>query len=103
MPFVFKAVELCVVNISEDPWTGAKEMCRVLEYGTSKTANIIRAHCSPENITQKYQMMGLVSETRLVNWPTGSQKYEIYINELFVGSQQPLAKKLAEYMGIKII
>ena len=43
-----------------------------------------------------------------MNWPTDSQKYEIYINEegmieLLVGSQQPLAKELPEYMDIKII
>ena len=101
MPFSFNAVELCVVTINEKSWTRAKEVCKALEYGTSKTASIMRAHCSPENITQKYQIMGLVSETRPVNWPTDSQKYDIYINEegmiqLLVGCQLPLAKELAE-------
>ena len=58
MPFTFNAVELCVVTINDKPWTRATKVCRALEYDakTSKTANIIRVHCSPENITQKYQM-----------------------------------------------
>ena len=110
MAFNFNAVESCVVIINRKPWTRAKEVCRALEYGTiaSKTEKIIRAHSSPENITQKYQMIGLVSETEPVHWPNDLQKYHIYINEegmceLLVGSQQSLAKELAEYMGNKII
>ena len=63
------------------PWTRAKEVCKALEYGTSKTTSFMRAHCSPENITQKYQIMGLVSETKPVNWSTDSQKYDINISE----------------------
>ena len=56
MPFTFNAVELCVVTINEKPWTCARELCRALEYDakTSKTANIIKTYCIPENITQKY-------------------------------------------------
>ena len=54
MPFVFNAVELCVVTINEKAWTCAKEVCRELDYGTWKTANIIRAKSSLENTTQKY-------------------------------------------------
>ena len=43
-----------------------------------------------------------------INWPEDSQKFDTYINkegmiELLVKSQQPLAKELAEYMGIKLI
>ena len=72
MPFSFNEVEFCVVTINKKPWRRAREVCRALEYGTSKTANIIKAHCSPENITQKYQMMGLVCETKPVNWPINS-------------------------------
>ena len=55
MPFVFNAVELCVVTINEKPWVCARQVCRALEYDakTSKTANIIKAHISPKNITQK--------------------------------------------------
>ena len=57
MPFSFNAVELCVVTINEKPWVPAREVCKALEYDakTSKTANIIKARCSLENITQKYQ------------------------------------------------
>ena len=33
MPFVFNAVELCVVTINEKPWTRASEVCKALEYG----------------------------------------------------------------------
>ena len=32
MPFSFKAVELCVVTINENPWTGAREVCKALKY-----------------------------------------------------------------------
>ena len=55
MPFVFNAVELCVVIINEKPLVCARQVCRALEYDakTSKTANIIKAHISPKNITQK--------------------------------------------------
>ena len=43
-----------------------------------------------------------------VDWPKNSQPDDYYINEdrmceLLVESQQPLAKKLSEYMGIKIV
>ena len=42
------------------------------------------------------------------DWPKNSQPDKYYISEngmceLLVGSQQPLAKELAEYIGIKII
>ena len=98
MPFTFNAVELCVVNINEKPWTRFKEVCRALEYN-KKTADIVKAFCSRENYTEKYQMIKLVSETRSVNWPPDSQKYNIYINEegmieLLVGNQRPLQKSL---------
>ena len=43
-----------------------------------------------------------------INWPKDWQKYDTYINEegvieLLVGSEHPLAKELAGYIGIKII
>ena len=43
-----------------------------------------------------------------INWPKDSQKFVTYIGEegiieLLVGSQQPLTKEPAEYMGIKVI
>ena len=105
IPFSFNAIELCVVTINEKPWTRAKEVCRALEYN-GKTANVIKAHVSPENYAHKWQLTELVSSS--MNWPIDSQKIDLYINEewiieLLVSSQQPLAKELAEYMGIKII
>ena len=32
MPFIFNAVELCVVTINEKSWTPTREMCRALKY-----------------------------------------------------------------------
>ena len=58
VPFTFKNVKLKVVTINGKPWARTKEVCRALKYDakTSKTANIIRAHCSWENYAQNYQM-----------------------------------------------
>ena len=107
IPFVFNAVELCVVTINEKPWTRAKEVCKALECN-KKTADTVKAFCSRENYAHKWQLAGSVSETSSMNWPIDSQKLDLYINEegiieLLVSSQQPLAKELTEYMGIKII
>ena len=76
MLFDFNAVELCVVTINEKPWTRAKEVCLALEYytKTSKTASIIRANRSPENIIQKYQMSSVHAACTQINWPNNSQK-----------------------------
>ena len=78
-----------VVTINGKPWTHAKEVCRVLEYDakTSKTANIIRAHCSPENITQKYQMSSVPTAVTAMKWPKDSRKDDYYINEerMYIG------------------
>ena len=79
MPFTFNAVELCVVTINEKPWIRDREVCRALEYDakTSKTANIIKAHCSQENINQKYQMSSVHAACTQINLPKDSQKYYI--------------------------
>ena len=78
MSFTFNAVELCVVAINEKPWARAREVCKALEYGkATKTAHVIKAHVSHEGRKE-----GMI--------------------ELLVGSLQPLAKELAEYMSIKI-
>ena len=99
MPFTFNAVELCIVTINEKPWKRAREVCRALEYDskTSKTANIIKAHCSPENITQKYQMSSVYAACTPISWPKDWQKYDIYINEegmheMLFSSQQSKTK-----------
>ena len=82
MPFVFNAVELCVVTINEKSWVRAREVFRALEYDTktSKAANIIKAHVSPE-------------------------KFDIYINkegmyELLFSSQKPKAKNFRRHCFI---
>ena len=75
MPFGFNAVELYVVTINEKPWTHAREVCKILRY-KKKTANIVRYHCTRENYARKWQLAGLVSETKPVNWPRDSQKLD---------------------------
>ena len=86
------------MTINEKPWTRVKEACRPLEYGkATKTAHVIKAHVSPENYAQKYQMSSAPAAATPINWPEDSQKYDIYINEeamyeLVFGSQQPRAK-----------
>ena len=63
IPFTSTAAELCVVTIIEKSWTRAKEVCRALEYN-KKTADIVKAFCSRENYSPKWQLTGLVSETK---------------------------------------
>ena len=106
IPFSFNAVELCVLTINEKPWTRAREVYRVLEYN-KKTTDIVKASCSKESYAHKWQLSSVAYTP--TNWPKwDSQKLDLYINEesmieLLVGGLQPLAKELAEYMGIKII
>ena len=97
MPFTFNAVELCVLIINEKPWTRAREVCRAREYDakTSKTANIIKANCSPENITQKYQMSSVHATCTPINWPKDSQKYDTF------GVCQKMKKKRQKNYGRK--
>ena len=95
MPFTFNVVELCVVIINEKPWTRAREVCKALENDakTSKTANMIRGHCSSENITHKYQMSSVYDARTPINCSKDSQKCDIYTNEEGIfSSQQPKAK-----------
>ena len=84
IPFVFNAVELCVLTINEKSWVRAREVFRVLEYDTktSKAGNIIKAHVSPE-------------------------KFDIYINkegmyELLFSSQKPKAKYFRRHSFIAL-
>ena len=107
MPLTFNAVELCVVNINEKPWTRAREVCRALEYQKGRARNVLKRLVSTENKQRKHELEGRATATP-VDWPKNSQPDEYYINkhgmrELLVRSQQPLAKELAEFMGIKII
>ena len=98
MPFSFNAVKLCVVTINEKPWTCAREVRRVLEYGkATKATDIVKAFCSKENYSHKYQLSVFVSETNFMDWPKDSRKDDYYINEegmyeIVFSSQQPKAK-----------
>ena len=54
MPFTFNAMELCVVTINKKPWTHAREMYWVLEYGNAtKAADIVKHLCSREKYAHK--------------------------------------------------
>ena len=71
-------------------------MCKALEHD-KKTAHVIKAHVSPENYAQKYQMSSVPNAVTPINWPKDSEKYDIYTNEegmyeLLFSSQQPKAK-----------
>ena len=82
MPFVFNAIELCVVTINKKPQTRAREVYRALEYGkATKVADIVKHPCSRENYAHKYQLNEFVFETNLVDWPKDSRKDDYYINE----------------------
>ena len=101
VPFTFNYTKLFTVTIDGKSWTRAKEICESLEYNkeTSKTANIIRAHCSIENITQKCHLIGVHESCTPVLWPADSQKYDLYINEqgmyeLVFKSEQKSSKRL---------
>ena len=68
MPFSFNKVELCVVTINEKPWTRARELHRVLEYGkATKAADIVEHLCRRENYAQKYQLSEFISETNFMD------------------------------------
>ena len=75
IPFTFNAVELCVMTISQKPWTRAREVCKALEYRkATKPADIVKYLCSKENYAHKWQLTELVSETNFMNWPRDSRK-----------------------------
>ena len=103
VPFTFNNTNLNTVTVNGKHWTRAKEICKALEYKkTTKTGDVIRSNCSCENITNKYQLSGLVFETTPMKWPVDSQKTDIYINEegmyeLAFGSKQDKAKEFRKY------
>ena len=68
MPFSFNVVEFCVVTINEKPWTRTEESCKALGYGkATKAIHVIKAHVTPENITQKYQMGSVPAANTPIN------------------------------------
>ena len=94
MPFIFNAVELCVVTINEKPWTQARDIC--------KAADVVRHIGGKTNYAHKWQLTGFVSETKPVDWPKDSQQYDIYINdkgmyEIVFSSQQLQAKDFKKH------
>ena len=103
MPFAFNAVELYVATVNGKHLTRAKEECKALEYQkTAKTAQVVRAHCSSENIRHMHELKGVVSPNTPLEWPKNSQPDEYYINEegmceLVFSSHQPLAKKFRKH------
>ena len=101
VPFTINAVKLQVVSINGKEWCRAKEVCKALEY-EKKTAHMIRAHCSTEKFTQKYQLSGVPALGTPISWPSDFQKYDLYINKeglykLLFSSQQPLAKSFRKH------
>ena len=84
--------------INKKPWTCTREVRRALEYGkATKTANVAKQLCSKLKYAHKWQLTGFVPETKPMDWPKDSEKYDIYINEegmyeLLFSSQQPKAK-----------
>ena len=88
MPFIFNAVEFCVVTINEKPWTRASEVCKALEYGkATKTADIVKAFCNRENYAHKWQLSTVHAACIPINWPKDSRKDDYYINEegMYIG------------------
>ena len=73
------------------------------EYGkATKAADVVKHLCSKANYTYKWQLTGFASETEPVDWPTDSQKYDIYTNEegmyeIVFSSQQPKTKELRRH------
>ena len=78
--FTINKITFQAVSIDGREWCRVKDVYKVLEY-REKTAHIIRAHCSMENVAQKYQMRNVGVAGTTINSPSDSQKYDFYINE----------------------
>ena len=91
-------VELCAAIINKKPWTRARKVCRVLEYGKpTKAADTVKHLCSKENYAHKWQLNEFVSETNFMDRPKDSRKDDYYINEegmyeIVFWSQEPKTK-----------
>ena len=69
---------------------------------TTKTAQVVRAHCSRENIRHMRELKGVVSRNTPLEWPKNSQPDKYYINEegkyeRVFSSQQQKAKAFRKY------
>ena len=95
VPFTFNTVKLQVVTVDGKEWCRAKEVCKALEYKKGRTRDVLKKQI--ENKQHKYELTRRHSSSAPVNWPSDSQKYDLYISEeglyeLVFSSQQPLTK-----------
>ena len=56
IPFIFYAVELCIVTINEKPWTRFEEVCRALEYKKGRARDILEKHVSIKNKQHEHEL-----------------------------------------------
>ena len=101
VPLKFNVVKMQVLTVDGKDWCRAKEICKSLEY-EKRTNDAVRAHCSGENSAHKYQLIGHSTAGCSVNWPSDSQKYNLYISEeslyeMVFSSQQPLGKTFRKH------
>ena len=81
-------------------------MCCDHQWKLGRMLKRFKNHCSKKNDAHKWQLSSVPCTP--INWPRwDSNKLDLYTNEegiieLLVGSQQPLAKELAEYISIFI-
>lgn len=79
-------------------WANSREVCRANDvHKTTKTADVLMQLCFSENYTKECHLRHFISETNLLSWPKGSQKYKYYTNEegmyeLLFFSQEPKIK-----------
>ena len=100
--FTFNNTQLVTVTINGKYWTRAREPVKAMYEKKTKTGHIIRELCSAENIRYKYELVGVLSNSTPVKWPSDSQKYDLYINEkamyeFVFKSEQKLAKEFQNY------
>ena len=71
MSFTFNAVELCIVNINENPWIHAREVCSALEYQKGRARDVLKKYVSIEIKQHKHEL----------EWSKNSQPDKCYISE----------------------
>ena len=81
MPFIFNAVEFCVVTINEKPWVRAREVCRALEYQKGRVRDVLKKHVNIENKQHKHELEERAGAAFPLDWPKNSQPGEYYISE----------------------
>ena len=67
-----------------------------------RSKDVVRAHCSAENVRHKYELAWGLAAVPPVNLPKDSQKYDLYLSEeglceLMFSSQQLLAKAFRKH------